>query len=72
MATTPAQKILDARIDAQKNKHVVRDFAKRMSTLEIALRLPLIEGLLKRVECDLEAESELREVMRGFNDGFFG
>ncbi|KAI0347202.1 heat shock protein Hsp90 [Trametopsis cervina] len=50
---------------------VVHDYAKRLRTLEINARSPLIEGLLKRVEQlpaeeeerDLEAEDEIKEVI---------
>lgn len=50
---------------------VVHDYAKRLRTLEINPKSPLIEGLLKRVEQlpseeeerDLEAEDEIKEVI---------
>ncbi|KAI0092064.1 Hsp90 protein-domain-containing protein [Irpex rosettiformis] len=51
--------------------NVVHDYAKRLRTLEINPKSPLIEGLLKRVEQlpseeeehDLEAEDEIKEVI---------
>ncbi len=50
---------------------VVHDYAKRLRTLEINPKSPLIEGLLKRVqqlpteeeERDLEAEDEIKEAI---------
>ncbi|GJE84143.1 heat shock protein Hsp90 [Phanerochaete sordida] len=76
--TANMEKMLNAQNQGQENKRVVHDFAKKMKTLEINPRSPLIEGLLKRVEQlpagddaerDLDAEAELREVTSVLIDG---
>ena len=64
---------LTSREDSQQKSgaNVVHDYAKRLRTLEINPKSPLIEGLLKRVEQlpseeeerDLEAEDEIKEVI---------
>ncbi|EKM59171.1 uncharacterized protein PHACADRAFT_249432 [Phanerochaete carnosa HHB-10118-sp] len=76
--TANMEKMLSAQNHGQDDKRVMHDFAKKMKTLEINPRSPLIEGLLKRVEQlptdedaerDLEAEDELREVTSVLIDG---
>lgn len=77
-APLPTDAHADAQNQGSDSKRGVHDFAKKMKTLEINPRSPLIEGLLKRVqqlpaadsaERDTDAEAELREVASVLVDG---